>query len=70
MAEIKTALKILCWDCKNKMKVPGSAHIACAWKRGHKGHVWFYEGFDPAYPVCVTKCDGFKQGKGWTKEDV
>ena len=63
-----TMEKILCWDCKHKMKVPGSADIACAWKRGHRKHVWFYEGFNPEFPILITKCKGFEKGNTWTKE--
>ena len=64
-------MKVLCYDCGNKMRVPGSAHIGCAWRRGHTKHVWFYEGFDPNFPVPVTVCDGYKQAGDtiWTKED-
>jgi hypothetical protein len=60
--------KLICGDCKFKMKVPGSAHIECAWRRGHRGHVWFYEGFDPGYPNPIFECDGFQKGKGWMEE--
>ncbi len=62
-------MDILCWRCINKMRVPGSAHIECAWRRGNTKHVWFYEGFDPDYPNPVIKCDGFKEGGNkFTKE--
>ena len=57
-------MDILCGRCKNKMKVPGSAHIECAWRRGGTTHVWFYEGFDPGYPRPVTECEGFEKGDG------
>jgi|GEM_PF-6570316 len=60
--------EVLCWDCKFKMKVPDSAHIECAWQRGHRGHVWFYEGFDPNYPHPIFECKGFQKGSGWMKE--
>lgn len=63
-------MDILCWHCINKMYVPGSAHIACAWRRNSRKHVWFYEGFDPNYPKPVTECDGFKEGGSeYTKEE-
>ncbi len=57
-------MDILCGHCSNKMKVPGSAHIECAWRRGNTEHVWFYEGFDPCFPHPVTECEGFKKGDG------
>jgi len=62
--------RVLCWDCKNKMKVPGSANIACAWRRGHTNHVWFFEAFDPNYPCPVFQCKGYKKGSknDWTEE--
>ncbi len=61
--------RVLCPGCRHKMKVPGSAHIACVWRRGGSHHVWFYEGFDPNYPVPVFGCEGFWQGDEWTRED-
>ena len=63
-------MDILCGHCENKMKVPGSAHIECAWRRGSTTHVWFYEGFDPSYPSPVTECDGFKEGSGKFKKET
>lgn len=65
-----TNKKVLCWDCKNKMKVPGSCHIACCYRRKSKSHVWFYEGFDPNYPKPVVECKGFEKGleDEWMKE--
>ena len=53
--------KVLCCDCKHTMEVPGSAHIACAWRRGHRDKVWYYEGFDPNYPNPVFKCEGYEK---------
>ncbi len=63
-------MKVLCRDCGNKMRVPGSAHIECAWRRGHLKHVWFYEGFDPNYPTPVVECGGYQQAgfDVWTEE--
>ena len=61
--------KVLCGTCQNKMKVPGSAHIECCWRRKSTGHVWFYEGFNPSYPVPVFECEGYKEGPPfWTEE--
>lgn len=54
--------KVLCWACKNRMRVPGSAHIACAWRREGNHHVNFFEGFDPNYPNPVFECEGFEEG--------
>ena len=64
-------MKTLCVTCKNKMTVPGSALIECCWRRGHKKHVWFFEGFSPNYPKQITECEGYNAGKedDWTKEE-
>lgn len=60
---------VLCGTCQNKMMVPGSAHIECAWRRKSTAHVWFYEGFNPNYPVPVFECEGYKEGPPfWTEE--
>ncbi len=64
-------MKVLCGSCKNKMRVPGSAHIECSWRRGSKSHVWFYEGFDPSYPAPVVECAGYQvsEANEWTEEE-
>jgi len=59
---------VLCWHCKHKMRVPGSALIECAWRRGSTEHVWFFEGFDPNYPKPVLECEGYEFGEGWQEE--
>ncbi len=53
--------EVLCWSCIHPLSVPGSAHIACAWKRGGRHKVWFYEGFNPNYPVLIYECEGYEK---------
>lgn len=55
-------MPVLCWTCRHRMAVPGSCYIVCAWQRGSRRHVGFYEGFDPNYPNPVTECEGYAEG--------